>query len=301
MQRRRLGKLWMVGLCAAVVGCQDAQGGEIARDVGLETEAIVADLIHAGYSEADIDIDDDGTIVVQRDIMIDPETYGGPAETRFRQFHTNNLIASSYEQIEIYASRELQQDHDFVDSIKTAIDKWNASPLALRFRFSYVTCPPFPDFDNKFGSISIRPMEAPPACGTVDPSNPTDDTYAQSSFPTARGAPGGEIKVNPCVLTAPKKAQVYTLMHEIGHAVGLRHTDYATRASCTGGTGESADPDGAHPIDGTPGNDDAAPGQSPDPASVMNACFSTPALAEDPSWSAADVKAINHLYGRSGS
>ncbi|WP_299216371.1 M57 family metalloprotease [uncultured Aquimarina sp.] len=53
--------------------------------------------------------------------------------------------------------------------------------------------------------------------------------------------------------------------HELGHCFGLRHTDWDTRQSC-GQTGESANPDGAIYIPGTPG-------ASQDPGSIMNSCF----------------------------
>ena len=53
--------------------------------------------------------------------------------------------------------------------------------------------------------------------------------------------------------------------HELGHCVGLRHTDWDTRRSC-GQSGEAAGAIGAVYIPGTPGASD-------DPNSIMQACF----------------------------
>jgi hypothetical protein len=119
------------------------------------------------------------------------------------------------------------------------------------------------------------------------------DVLGQSGgFPTADGNPPGDpIKLNVAVIgTSPLQAYAASIIaHEIGHCIGMRHTDYFNRdfscgASSNPNEGEGGE--GAINIPGTPTTEDLA--------SWMLACI--PPNGNLP-FNANDIIALRYLYG----
>jgi hypothetical protein len=76
-------------------------------------------------------------------------------------------------------------------------------------------------------------------------------------------------------------------MHEVGHCMGFRHSDWGNRASCGGGgIGETRGPIGAVHIPNTPV-------KTRHTVSVMAACYDP---FESGTWTPSDVVAWRNLY-----
>ncbi len=96
-------------------------------------------------------------------------------------------------------------------------------------------------------------------------------------FPSSKQA-GREILINSTANNENANQIKGLLIHEIGHAIGLRHTDWKTRKSCNEGIKKEPD---AHKIAGTPENDDF---------SIMQACVN------QSTFSFYDLLALQKLY-----
>jgi hypothetical protein len=102
----------------------------------------------------------------------------------------------------------------------------------------------------------VRMVEGTPAEISVGTTCTSSNVAAFASWPSG-GNPGSTVTVNTCFGWALDHAQrVHNMVHEFGHTIGFRHTNYAQM-------GESAGSIGAVHVPGTPtsGND---------PGSVMN-------------------------------
>lgn len=113
--------------------------------------------------------------------------------------------------------------------------------------------------------------------------NPNGEAGGVAGFPSG-GNPYKYVQIFSGMESYSTNTNEHVITHEIGHAVGLRHTDWFSRQSC-GQSGESADPDGAVHIPGTPTGYDSN--------SIMLACFGA---NEDGEFGYYDTVALNYLY-----
>jgi hypothetical protein len=118
----------------------------------------------------------------------------------------------------------------------------------------------------------------------------------EGTFPTSDGLPGKVIRINPSQATRTAEQNARLLVHEIGHNIGFRHTDFFNRElSCFGlfpdiPSNEGQSESGAIQIPGTPGLN-----YMPfvDGFSVFNSC---PASVSPDYFFPLDIVALESLY-----
>jgi hypothetical protein len=109
---------------------------------------------------------------------------------------------------------------------------------------------------NAVSGSYVKMVEGSPADIAVSTTCTSSNVAAYASFPSG-GNPGSTVYVNTCFgYTIGYSARLRNVVHELGHTIGFRHTNYVQN-------GETAGTDGAIQISGTPSS-------GGDGSSVMN-------------------------------
>jgi len=203
----------------------------------------------------------EGDILMSADQLYELET----AKITTKQYRTYNLV-SSPRNINVIgytggAGQGLTSKQ--ITALQRAVDNYNALNIGLNFTLTFGT--------------NYTPYDI------VVYQNPNGQAGGVAGFPNG-GNPYRYVQIYSGMENYSTATNEHVITHEIGHSVGLRHTDWYSRQSC-GQSGESAGSDGAVHIPGTPTGYDSN--------SVMLACFSA---SESGNFGYYDEIALEYLY-----
>ncbi len=247
-----------------IVACSKTADEPTANEIPKE---ILAKITELGFSTNNV-IADEGGYIVEGDIFLDATALASKPTTprlniaNVEQYNTFNLVTGLARNITVSSSGNVPASVS--NAINAAIARYNAENLQITMTRV-----------SSGGNINVRVVNAA-------------QYIASAGFPSG-GNPYPEIKFNKQYANWGANTLATVLAHEMGHCIGMRHTDWMDRSySCGGATsneGQSTTGVGAVLIPGTP--------SGPEAGSWMLAC--TGSTTNRP-FTANDRTALNYLY-----
>ncbi|MFY0529595.1 zinc-dependent metalloprotease [Archangium gephyra] len=250
---RKLSMALLAGV--ALVGCGPQ----------AENDEIVANLVEAGFPADDIQIVGEA-VYVGNDAHVTLEASREMLQTdkaTAEQYRTTNLVGTAVTKICINPTATFNSYTRLSQGLDAAIANYNGLGLRIYFQRGGTGCT---------ATIAAKTMSG---------------TGGSAGFPSG-GRPYGTINIGTGLNSYSVDVNEHVITHELGHAIGFRHSDYYNRAISCGGaaSNEGTAGVGAILISGTPST--ATVG-----GSIMNACFRSTETGE---WTSSDRTALNALY-----
>lgn len=208
--------------------------------------------------------------LIDGDIMISKERFEAlqaeqDMEISLRQYRTYNLVSSprTIRVIGYTGGGGNGLTNKMRTSLQWAVNNYNALNIGLNFTLT---------FGTNYQPYDMVVYRVP------------NGQAGGVAGPPSGGRPYKWIQIFSGMDNYDNNTIEHVITHEMGHGVGLRHTDWFSRQSC-GQSGEARNPDGAVGIPGTL--------SGYDPNSVMLACFGN---YEDGEFGFYDRVALEYLY-----
>jgi hypothetical protein len=270
---RKLTSCLLIGAALFTNSCNKHAANTTSDPTSVSSETL-AKISALGFSNQNVRKTDAGYLVEDDIVLTDELLNSTPDQKLMRianteQYRTTNLVRSLPRSITI---KVVSLGSAFVAGADTAIARYNRLGLLITFR----------RITSGTASITIQGFNQGPSGGFI--------TLGSSGFPTSSGNPYNSILMNTNPQAYGSNPNVLyvgsVIQHEIGHCIGMRHTDYMNRAYSCGGSAvnEGASNIGAILIPGTP--------SGPDANSWMLACSN----GGNRTFNANDRIALNYLY-----
>ena len=265
-----------LAMTATMFSCQDVN--EVAPQQEIIPNAVVATLAGMGFNTSDFGvIATEGGYIVENDIFVsEADVAAGIPVGSFsvveEHYRTTNLVTGLPRTIGVYLPVGGKSGFSSAEeaALDLAISRYNGQNLQLTFQRVNGKR----GADISFSRLSSRDEDR--------------GVLGSAGFPSGGGDPYGTIKMSGILesvygLSTGGIATIFA--HEMGHCIGLRHTDYMNRSfSCGSGGNEGDGGVGAIHIPGTP--------TSPERNSYMLACTD----GSDRNFTSGDKTALTTLY-----